>query len=63
MPPRLYEVQIPLRIAVEANTRHEAESLIRKLHHEVMLSLPVGAGCFLKDATLDSYIRSTMRIA
>lgn len=59
--PNLYTLEIPLRLAVEANSRNEAHAKLRQLYEEAMLSLPTGAGCFMKDAEWSERAKSVAR--
>lgn len=46
---KLYTLEIPLRLAVEAGDMNQARVRIRKLYLETMENLPTGAGCFMKE--------------
>jgi hypothetical protein len=48
----LYTIEIPLRLAVEANSTSEARSKLLALYRDAMDQLPTGAGVFMKDAQM-----------
>lgn len=57
MATRLYTIEIPLRLAVEAENLAEAKWELRALYQEAMQELPTGAGCFLKDHDLEARLK------
>jgi hypothetical protein len=46
---KMYHLEIPLRLAVEADSVVEAKRLLRAVYEEAMAGLPVGAGVFMDD--------------
>lgn len=62
MATKLYQVEIPLRLAVEANNYSQARATMRKLYEEVMSELPTGAGCHMKDRAWEEVMRKMMEV-
>jgi hypothetical protein len=58
--PNLYRLNIPLRLAVEADTAEEAREAFEALWSRCMEELPTGAGCFQKEEKRAEIIRDFM---
>ena len=63
MTPNLYRVEIPMRLAVEANSRQEAIRLMRALWREVSNDLPTGAGVFVDDDVASAHLKANVKIS
>lgn len=58
MTTKLYSVTVPMRLSVEANSKAEAISILRNLWREASLTLPVGAGAFMKDHLATEHLQA-----
>lgn len=57
---KLYQVIVPLYLAIEADSPDEARRLLRQLWRETGEAMPVGATAFEKDERAEAHLRACM---
>lgn len=62
MATKLYRCEIPVQLAVEADSKAEAERIMYKLWDELLGELPVGVSAFAKEGTRRSHIHTHTRL-